>query len=181
MALHGGRVSACSAGLGLGSEFTVSLPLLRKAPNDDLRSESGAIAHTEYGLNILVVDDNVDAAEILGMVLETAGHTVHLEHTPLQALEYVQVAVPDVCVLDIGLPEMSGTELARRLRQMPSMAGSTLIGLTGYGQPQDHEASRLVGFSHHLVKPVDVAHLMALLADVSKRKLAGDSGKVPAA
>ena len=169
--LHGGSVSAYSAGLGLGSEFTVRLPLLRKESNDGLLHENGRISRAEHGLDILVVDDNVDAAEILGMVLEAAGHTVHLEHSPLRALDYVRSATPDVCLLDIGLPEISGIELARRLRQLPALAGSTLIALSGYGQPQDHEASLSVGFSHHLVKPVDMVHLEAILGEVSKRKL----------
>lgn len=171
VALHGGSVSAYSAGLGLGSEFTVRLPLLRKEPNAGQLSENSGISRAEHGLNILVVDDNVDAAEVLGMVLETAGHNVHLEHSPLRALDYVRSATPDVCLLDIGLPEISGVELGRRLSQLPGLAGSTLIAISGYGQPQDHEASLSVGFSHHLVKPVDMVRLEALLVEICKRKL----------
>jgi PAS domain S-box-containing protein len=171
VALHGGSVSAHSAGLGLGSEFKVRLPLLHNKSNDGPLSDSDGISRTDHGLDILIVDDNVDAAEILGMVLEAAGHTVHLEHSPLRALDYVRTATPDVCLLDIGLPEISGIELARRLRQLPALTSSTLIALSGYGQPQDHEASLSVGFSHHLVKPVDMAHLEALLDEVSKGTL----------
>jgi CheY-like chemotaxis protein len=115
-------------------------------------------------LRILIVDDNADAAQTLALVLESAGHEVMVEYDPEAALRRAARQLPQACLLDIGLPQMSGHELARRLRQLPGMAGATLIALTGYGQLRDREQSRAAGFDHHLIKPVDAAALLALLS-----------------
>jgi CheY-like chemotaxis protein len=114
----------------------------------------------------MVVDDNVDAAGMLAMLLEASGHTVLVEHDPLRALAQARSARPDVCLLDIGLPEIDGNELARRLRAQPETAHSVLIAVSGYGQEQDRRAALEAGFSAHLVKPVDIEALTALLAGV---------------
>jgi CheY-like chemotaxis protein len=116
----------------------------------------------------MVVDDNVDAAETLGMLLEAAGHQVIVEHRPLRALERARIEMPDACLLDIGLPEIDGNELARRLRRQPETAGATLIAITGYGQQRDREQAFDAGFGHHLVKPVDIDKLEAVLAQVGR-------------
>jgi CheY-like chemotaxis protein len=113
----------------------------------------------------MVVDDNVDAAVTLAMLLESAGHLVRVEHDPLLALELARQDPPQACLLDIGLPGIDGLELARRLRALPGTAGALLIAVTGYGQESDREQIMAAGFDHHLVKPIDTGRLFALLGD----------------
>jgi CheY-like chemotaxis protein len=119
-------------------------------------------------LQVLVVDDNEDAAQMLGMLLKAFGHAVSVEYNPMRALERAQVDAPDVCLLDIGLPEMDGNELARRLRSLPKTAKSVLIAVTGYGQAQDMKQGLEAGFDHHFVKPVDMKKLFHILSDLKK-------------
>jgi len=160
--LHGGEIRAHSDGPGCGSRFVVELPL---APAPVL---APAAQRTEQAprQRVLVVDDNVDAAETLSMLLDAAGHEVEVEHDSRRALERARTAPPDVFLLDIGLPEIDGNELARRLHAQPETAGSVLIAVSGYGQEQDKRAAREAGFRHHLVKPVDFDQLAELLASV---------------
>jgi len=163
--LHGGRVEAESAGLGMGSRFSVILPVdAAGAPAPAAGASALPAARTL--LRILIVDDNRDAAESLGIVLAGAGHTVIVEDRPAAALGRVYDAPVDVCLLDIGLPGMDGRELAQRLRAIPPLAQATMIALSGYGQPQDLEDSRRAGFTRHLVKPVDIAQLLDVLENV---------------
>jgi PAS domain S-box-containing protein len=165
--LHAGTVSCHSAGIGKGSTFTVCLPRLpvpariEDASSDDLAPEPGART-----LRIMIVDDNVDAAAMLALLLEASGHLVTVEHDARAALAHAQLALPDVFLLDIGLPEMDGTELARRLRLLPAGAGAVLVAVTGYGQESDRERTRAAGFDHHLVKPLDVKTLFSILERV---------------
>ena len=119
-------------------------------------------------LSVMVVDDNADAATMLGLLLEASGHKVTVEHRSPMAR--ARVEAPDVYLLDIGLPEMDGNELAQRLRQQPESADAVLIAVTGYGQEQDRRTALAAGFNHHLVKPVDSGQLRALLADISMQK-----------
>ena len=165
--LHGGRAACRSAGPGQGSTFSLSLPKLDArgedapaAPVDD------AIVAQARKLRILVVDDNVDAAATLAMLLELMGHEVMVEHDPYRALERAGAEAAQVYLLDIGLPGIDGNELSRRLRARPANGRATLIALTGYGQEPDREKTAAAGFDHHLVKPVDSAALAALLARV---------------
>jgi len=166
--LHGGTVQCRSAGLGKGSTFTVCLP--RLAVRDPIGTPPDGQAvpgkHAD-ALRILVVDDNEDAAGTLAMLLETMGHRVAVEHGSRQALERAVKDVPRVCLLDIGLPEMDGNELATQLRARPETAGAVLIAVTGYGQESDRRKSIGSGFDHHLVKPVDIDKLAAILAEVN--------------
>jgi PAS domain S-box-containing protein len=165
--LHGGTIRAHSAGLGAGSEFRVSLPRVRKqAEGAAARSRNVAVGEPAAALRVLVVDDNVDAAQMLALFIETAGHVAGVEHDPRMALERARGMRPDVCLLDIGLPGLDGNELARRLRAMPEMAQAVLIAVTGYGQSQDRESAFAAGFDHHFVKPIDTGKLMALLAEI---------------
>jgi len=170
--LHGGRVEAGSAGPGRGSRFDVVLPLHLDGGRDAPAAAGGvtaAPAHATVALRILVVDDNRDAGESLGIVLSAAGHRVMVEETSQAALRRVQAEEVDVCLLDIGLPDMDGHALVRRLQAMPLAAHATMIALSGYGQRQDLEASKRAGFAMHLVKPVDLPRLLALLATLGPR------------
>jgi len=165
--LHGGAVSCESPGLGRGSRFSVCLPML--APQAAAAAAAAAILAADApqqasALDVMVVDDNVDAAVTLSMLLEAAGHAVWVEHDPLQALERARSAPPQVCLLDIGLPGIDGLELARRLRARPETAGALLIAVTGYGQESDRAQIHAAGFDHHLVKPIDTDRLYGLLA-----------------
>ncbi len=171
--MHGGRVQVSSSGPGHGSEFVVYLPAL--PPQQ--RSASG----TKHGLHqtsspasfrILVVDDNLDAAESLALILELSGHTVQMAHEGVTALEAAHSFQPQVILLDIGLPQMDGYEVARRLREQPDANKLFLIAVTGYGQDQDRERSKLAGFDRHLVKPIDPSALQSMLASLSTGTIA---------
>ena len=113
---------------------------------------------------ILVVDDNVDAADTVALLLQALGHDVAVEYDPLQALAYARKRRFDTFILDIGLPGMDGHELARQLHALPSTHGALYVALTGYGQEHDRQASRAAGFHHHFVKPADVMALADALA-----------------
>jgi signal transduction histidine kinase/ActR/RegA family two-component response regulator len=163
--LHGGSVEARSPGLGQGSTFTVRLPRHNQdvvlAPQPPARDDAVDAASP---LRILLVDDNVDAVHTLQLFLRSGGHQVDVAYSASDALELAKVMVPEVCLLDIGLPDFDGNELARRLRQLPQAAGSTLIAMTGYGRQQDRDASMAAGFDHYLVKPVNTTQLSDILA-----------------
>ncbi|HEX8478101.1 MAG TPA: ATP-binding protein, partial [Telluria sp.] len=168
--LHGGQVAAASEGIGKGSTFTVALPRMHDAGMGSGRPDAGTSAREQPArLKILVVDDNVDAAEVLGMLLDASGHDVIVENAARQALECASLSCPDVALLDIGLPEMDGLALARQLRAMPGLAGLTLIAVTGYGQEADRQNAFAAGFDHYLTKPVDFAQLTALLDEIGAR------------
>jgi CheY-like chemotaxis protein len=158
--LHGGTVAAFSAGPGHGSEFTVRLPDAADA-QEATRAEPAQYA-ADGGRRILVVDDNVDAAETMSDFLQAAGHTVSVFHDPASALGALPGLEPEFALLDIGLPVMDGYELAQRVR---GLCGDRcrLVALTGYGQDSDKVRSTAAGFSSHLVKPVDPAELLELL------------------
>jgi CheY-like chemotaxis protein len=161
--LHGGTVVARSAGLGLGSEFTVRLPILSERPVSQPPPEA---PRTEMipRRRILVVDDNRDAAESLATLLGLTGHETRVAHDGSEAVEAAEAFRPDVVLLDIGLPKMSGHDAARCIRERPWGKGMVLVALTGWGQEHDRRRSQEVGFDHHLVKPVDPAALMRLIA-----------------
>ncbi|MDQ9170382.1 PAS domain-containing protein [Oxalobacteraceae bacterium R-40] len=163
--LHDGSITCHSEGIGKGSSFTLHLPRLmaQERPTSD-RHEIRFTSDPEKRLRILVVDDNEDAGNILGMYLEALGHEVIVERGSRRALERARIEKPEVCILDIGLPDIDGNELARRLRAQPHTAHSTLIAVTGYGQEQDKMNALAAGFAHHLVKPVDTSELLAILS-----------------
>ncbi len=168
VALHGGTVSASSPGLGQGSEFCICLP--RLATPGDARDDDApaAAAQGPGGLRVMVVDDNVDAAQMLAALLEVQGHAVCVEYDGRGALERARRECQDVLLLDIGLPDMDGYELARRLRSQPESAGATLVALTGYGQSQDRKEAEQAGFDHYLVKPADMDQVNAVLAEAAQ-------------
>jgi PAS domain S-box-containing protein len=160
--LHGGRIEAFSAGLGHGSEFVVWLPLLpaSEVPATAAPADTGNTPHTR---RLLLVDDSIDAAEALSMLLETLGHDVRTANDPWTALELAETFVPDVVILDIGLPGMDGFELAREMRVRPATSKALLIALTGYGQEKDRQLSREAGFDHHFVKPISFKEIQAVI------------------
>ncbi len=165
VALHGGRVAAFSEGPNRGSEFVVRLPLLQEAPGQ--AQGAAEAAGTATGpVRVLVVDDNADAAQMLATLLEAHGHAVSVEYDGTGGLARALRERPDVMLLDIGLPDMDGHELARRLRASPDTANAYLIALTGYGQGEDRERARAAGFDRHLVKPADLSELLRILAGV---------------
>ena len=167
--LHGGSVGVASAGQGAGTVFTVRLPrsTVRALGADDGAQGAAPAPAPDANLKVMVVDDNVDAAQVLAMYVGAQGHEVRVEHGSLDALALAPGFAPDVCLLDIGLPDMDGYELARRLRQHPSTAGAVLVAVTGYGQKQDRRNSAAAGFDHHLVKPVDMGSLEKILTGVA--------------
>ena len=163
--LHGGHVACNSAGPGTGSTFVVNLPRL-DTPHASDEAGQRAAAAPAVPLDIMIVDDNDDAAAMLALLLEASGHRVAVKHDAATALELARQSVPDVCLLDIGLPEIDGNELARRLRADPATAGAKLIAITGYGQESDRRQTAAAGFDHHLIKPVDTNQLASILSAI---------------
>ena len=167
--LHGGRVDAASAGSGRGSRFDVTLPLHLAGQSAATAAPAAAApaAAARTPLRILIVDDNRDAGESLAVVLASIGHRVTVEETAQAALRRVRAEPVDVCLLDIGLPDMDGHALVRRLRALPLAEKAVMIALSGYGQRRDLDASRDAGFAMHLVKPVDLPRLLGVLDGVA--------------
>lgn len=167
--MHGGSVSAYSAGLGMGTEIVVSLPLSAAQP-EGVRREAGeapVVPHISRR-RILVCDDNNDAASALALQIELAGHDVRTAHDGIQALEVARTFEPQVVLLDLGMPKMDGYETARRLRRQTGGEQMTLIALTGWGQEQDRRRTMEAGFDAHLVKPVaDLELFQAIAASAS--------------
>jgi signal transduction histidine kinase len=158
--MHGGTVSVQSDGVGRGSTFTVRLPLSDAAEPASLAAADPQAAHAT--LNVLVVDDNRDTAQAEAMLLKMHGHRVSLAHDGRSALELFEELKPDAVLLDIGLPVINGYDVAAQLRERGN-AKTLLIAVSGYGQTEDRERSKRAGFNHHLVKPVDVRELLAIL------------------
>jgi CheY-like chemotaxis protein len=163
VALHGGSIDAHSEGQGKGSRFTIRLPLVAAgaragapAPASPAALLLGEHTHPAGARRVLVVDDNVDAAEMLGELAELRGHTVRRAGDGPAALRVLEEFVPDVALLDLGLPVMDGYELAQRIRQLPGLAGIRLIAVTGYGQQSARDQTRAAGFDRHLVKPLQI-------------------------
>ena len=170
VALHGGSIEASSEGLGKGSEFVVRLPILTTQPQAAMASTAeqgtGATAPTAQTRRILVVDDNVDAAESLQVLLGVFGHTVEIAHEGVTALQVAWASKPELVFLDIGLPGMNGYEVAHRLRNEVGMKAVKLIALSGYGTERDQLRSKEAGFDRHLVKPVDPSALPAIISAI---------------
>jgi signal transduction histidine kinase/PleD family two-component response regulator len=159
--LHGGTVEAHSDGPGTGSTFTLRWP---KAPDKTpTQAPARTAPQTGRSLRVLVVDDNVDAAELLAALLTSTGYELAVANDAKLALTMAADFRPDVALLDIGLPVIDGYMLAEQLRLVPGCANTLLVAVTGYGQPEDRERSRRAGFAHHLVKPVPIDALQSLL------------------
>jgi two-component system CheB/CheR fusion protein len=158
--MHGGTVSATSEGLGNGSEFSIQLPLstIRGA-----EAKPKVAPSVRSGLRVLVVEDNVDTARTLSLLLQTLGCITQEVHEGPPVIDAAKSFRPDVILLDIGLPGLDGYQIARLIRQTPELSNIRLIALTGYGQQQDRERSRDAGFDNHLVKPVHFESLIESL------------------
>ena len=162
--LHGGQVAAESGGIGQGSRFVMSFPRSFPEQATPALEAAGTPAQRRHH-RLLVVDDNVDAAEMLGMYLDSAGYEVQVVHSAQAALSSAENLLEvDAFLLDIGLPDMDGIELAKRIRATPAIAGAMLIAVTGYGQEADRSRTRAAGFDYHHVKPVDMEQLLVTLA-----------------
>jgi PAS domain S-box-containing protein len=168
--LHGGTVEARSAGIGHGSEFVVRLPPLRREPQGEDQTMAGDTAPAPLDVperrapSILVVDDNIDGAATLAELLQMLGCRVRVANDGGSALAIVAEMAPDVVLLDIGLPDLNGYEVARRVRAMSGIGQPRLIALTGWGQEQDKRLAAQAGFDDHWTKPVDPMRLQQLAA-----------------
>ncbi len=176
--MHGGTIQVFSAGVGQGSEFILTLPVVLQASPQGLAAEPRlqAAPATQRLRNVLVVDDNVDAADTLEMLLGMDGYAVTTVYDGLAAVAQAKVVLPDVVVMDIGMPGIDGYDAARLIRQQPGGDRITLIALTGWGQINDRQRASQAGFDHHLVKPVDYDMLMACLQNTGAASIADRQG-----
>jgi PAS domain S-box-containing protein len=164
--MHNGHVTAESQGLGKGSAFVVRLPLPAMQKTGGLVAGEHRALSLSIPRRILVVDDNVDGAQTLAMLLMLSGHTLETAHTGPDALTVAQAFQPSVMFLDIDLPGMSGYEVARQLRSNPTINGLILVALTGWGSEDDRRQAKNIGFDHHLTKPVEIEKLHSLLIEI---------------
>jgi CheY-like chemotaxis protein len=169
--LHDGTVDAYSGGPDTGSKFVIRLPLFHPDHAEDAGdAESVRIDMPSIDpLRILIVEDSIDAANSLAMVLESCGHQIAIEHSSIRGLERARIEKPDVCLLDIGLPDLDGYELARRMRMQSETKNTILIAVTGYDRSQLPIGAAEV-FNYYLVKPIDTTELAVLLANISSQK-----------
>jgi PAS domain S-box-containing protein len=164
--MHSGSITAHSEGLGKGSEFIVRLPAATPAaaaPTTKVPLATGRM------LRILVVDDNIDTARGMAMLLELTGHDVVIAHSGAEALAAAQAHRPEFILLDIGLPGMDGYEVAKQLRHMPWCQDSVIVAASGYGQEEDHDRTKAAGFDYHLVKPIDFNAISLVLTKITNK------------
>ncbi len=168
--LHGGKVEAFSD-VGQGTEFVVRLPVMAGESQPPELPITVISPPVTRALRVLVVDDNSDTVLSFSMLLRALGHDVRTAHDGPTGVSVALEYLPDVALLDIGLPGLNGFEVAKRIRQEPSLQKITLVALTGYGQETDRQASQDAGFNHHLVKPADFAKLQQILESIPTTKL----------
>ncbi len=167
--MHDGQLVAMSEGLGKGSHFVVTLPLF--APSDrEPAPESPPATAPIAAIRALIVDDNVDAAASLSLLLQLGGHAICIAHNGADALKLAPEFKPDVVLLDIGMQGMDGYEVARALRANPEVGHPALVAVTGWGGPEDRLKSKAAGFDEHLTKPVDISMIELLFATLAARK-----------
>jgi CheY-like chemotaxis protein len=166
--MHGGEVEAHSNGSGTGSEFIVRLPLERAAAGAG-EAPTSSVLDGGHVRRILIVDDNQDAADSLGMFLRFQGNQVRTAYDGLEAVSVASAFRPDVVLLDIGLPKLNGYEVARRIRAQEDGSRAVLIAVTGWGQEEDRRRSQEAGFDHHITKPIEFEVLQRLLSESEDR------------
>jgi CheY-like chemotaxis protein len=171
--MHEGSIEAYSAGIGRGSRFTVRLPLKQDgaAALEPPRPTTGIA-----GQRILVVDDNQDFAASLGTILRARGHQVRVENSGAEGFRAAQDFRPDLVFLDIGLPDMSGNEVAHQIRRVHS--GVLLVAISGWGQETDKQTAARAGFDSYIVKPLDPSQLDAIIARAAQARVKPDPGLV---
>jgi CheY-like chemotaxis protein len=168
--MHGGSVEARSEGPGMGSEFIVRLPVIL-SPVHQREQAGGGNQQTRpiTRRHILVVDDNVDIADSLAMMLEMMGNEVRTAHDGLEGVAAAAAYRPDMILLDIGMPKLNGYDACRRIREQPWGKGILIAAVTGWGQEEDKRRSQEAGFDHHLIKPVGLAAIEKLLVELEAR------------
>jgi len=164
--LHGGTISVASEGPARGSEFTVRIPCEETVPDAPQPCAAGGAGASHPHRDLIVADDNVDAADSLANLLEMEGHDVRVAHDGRSALQLATERMPGIMLLDIGMPDMNGYDVARAIRAREPEGNVVLVALTGWGQPDDKRRAQEAGFDHHLTKPVDFAELSAFLSRV---------------
>jgi PAS domain S-box-containing protein len=168
--MHDGRLQAASAGLGKGCEFTIKLPVLLQPSTHDTKTVLESRHHGGPSLHVLLVEDNVDAADSLSMLLRLHGHEVQVARSGATALEIASISVPDVVLLDIGLPGMDGYKVAKHLREKPGFKDVVICALTGYTPSEaDQQRQHDTGFNHYYVKPVNLTTLLDLFKTIAAR------------
>jgi CheY-like chemotaxis protein len=170
--LHGGRIDVASDGAGHGSEFTVRLPAISLAATHEVPKSdpSPAESAAPAPLRILVVDDNVDAADSVAWLFRQQSHDVRTTHDGRSAIGLATEFRPQVVVLDLGLPQLDGYEVSRRLRTLPDTRDALIIAVSGYGQDEDRRRSSQAGFDHHFIKPVDFQTLLGVLREAEDNR-----------
>jgi CheY-like chemotaxis protein len=168
--MHGGSVSATSEGVGRGSEFTVRLKLITVEESELPVTTSDRLVAAAHQNRILVVDDNVDGADSLAVLLRLSGHEVSLAHDGPAALDLARAFRPEIVLLDIGLPGMDGFEVARRLRGNEPTRDAILVAVTGYGRDEDRARSQEAGFDYHLVKPISFDAMLGVFQQAASKK-----------
>lgn len=163
--LHEGSISAASQGIGLGSTFSIRLPII----TEPRRSMAPLLRRPQEGLNILLVDDNRDAADSMGLLLQMTGHSVKVAYDGVTALRSVEDFTPDVALIDLAMPDMDGFELVRELRDYAHLHHTRFYALTGFGDPGIKEDTARAGFDGHLVKPVDIDAMTEILQETKHR------------
>jgi len=159
--LHGYELFATSKGLGFGTTFSIRLNTVEKAQTNEPETTANNKNNTKN--RIMLVDDNVDFVTTMATLLESQGHDVRIAHDGFAAQKIAREFLPQIAFLDIGMPGMNGYDLARHLRKIPETAAITLVAITGWGQEKDRQLSRDAGFNHHLVKPVDLTQVLAVI------------------
>ena len=177
VALHGGAVSAASPGLGQGSTFVVRLPAPLAAgpgaPAGVERAGPVAVCAPQEPLRILVADDNVDAADTMCALLDASGYTTRIAYDGAEALAIAQQFLPQLALLDLGMPRMDGFETAHCMRALPALHGTVLVAVTGWGAESDRDRSRAAGFDHHLLKPASMQQVQEIIAAAERVRQAG--------
>ena len=180
--LHEGEVAAHSKGVGFGSTFTLTLPCVAGAcDGSDMQpgDQEAARAVLQRKLRVLIVDDNSDAADSLSTLLQVQGHATSVEYDAQSALRRARAERPDVMLIDIGLPDVDGYQLAQELRSLPETAATVPVAVTGYGQAKDRERALQAGFAHHLVKPVDMTALARILESSAALAAVAETASAP--